>query len=77
MDASRAVTDTLAPGRWANDPASEIVQWGAQCGTAPNLYICGYIFGSNRYGDLSKAQQFLLLDAPTTVVEGVLLWFYV
>ena len=48
MDASRAVTDTLAPGRWANDPASEIVQWGAQCGTAPNLYICGYIFGSNR-----------------------------
>lgn len=76
MDASRAVTDTLAPGSWANDPATELTMWGAQCGTEPNLYICGYIFGSNEYGDNSKAQQFLLLDAPTTVVEGVLFWFY-
>lgn len=76
MDASRAVTDTLAPGSWANDPSTQLTQWGALCGETGATFPCGYIVGSNGYGDLSKAQQFLLLDAPTTVVEGVLYWFY-
>lgn len=76
MDASRAVTDTLAPGSWADDPNTQLTQWGALCGEDPNTFPCGYIVGSNGYGDISKAQQFLLLDAPTTIVEGVLFWFY-
>jgi len=76
MDATRAVTDTLAPGSWANDPNTQLTQWGALCGPAGATFPCGYIVGTNGYGDLSKAQQFLLLDAPTTIVEGVLFWFY-
>lgn len=74
-DASRAVTDTLYPGEWYNDPNTQLTQWGALCGAAPGT-PCGFIIGTNDFGDLSKVQQFLLLDYPTTVVEGLIFWFY-
>jgi len=74
--ADRAVTDTIAPGEWYNDPNTQLTQWGALCGTAPATFNCGYIIGTNGYGDKVKAQQFLLLDNPTTVVEGLIFWFY-
>jgi hypothetical protein len=75
-DASRAVTDTLAPGSWFYDQNTQLVRYGALCGTQPNEYNCGFILGSNEYGDKAKVQQFLLLDAPTTLIEGVIFWFY-
>jgi hypothetical protein len=75
IDASRAVTDTLSPGEWANDPNTQLFQYGALCPPDPGV-PCGYIIGTNGYGDLTKAQQYLLLDYPTTMVEGLIFWFY-
>lgn len=74
-DASRMVTDTIYPGNWINDPNTQLFQYGALCPPDPGV-PCGYIIGTNGYGDLSKAQQFLLLDFPTTMVEGLIFWFY-
>jgi hypothetical protein len=74
-DASRAVTDTIVPGSWFFDPNTQIFQYGALCGAAPGT-PCGFIMGSNGYDDKAKVQQFLLLDAPTTLIEGMIFWFY-
>lgn len=73
---NRAVTDTLAPGSWADDPNTQLTLWGALCGDVGSEFPCGYILGNNGYGDKAKAQQFLLSDPPTTLVEGILFWFY-
>jgi len=74
-DSFREVTDTIAPGNWYFDPNTQLTQWGALCPPDPGV-PCGYIVGTNGYGDLTKAQQFLLLDFPTTMVEGLIFWFY-
>jgi hypothetical protein len=72
----REVTDTLPPGSWYYDSGTQLTMWGALCGSEPNTFPCGYIVGTNGYGDLSKAQQFYLLEEPQAAIEGVLFWFY-
>jgi hypothetical protein len=74
LSLAKAVTDTIAPGFWANDPTAQLTLWGALCDEGGIEVPCGFIIGTNGYGDKAKAQQFLL-DEPT-VVEGVIYWFY-
>lgn len=74
LSLAKAVTDTVAPGSWANDPNSQLTRWGALCDEGGTQVSCGFIIGTNGYGDKAKVQQFLL-DEPT-IVEGVIYWFY-
>lgn len=74
--AAREVTDTLPPGNWYYDSNTQLTRWGALCGEQGAEYGCGYIIGTNGYGDKAKAQQFLLLENPSAVVEGLIFWFY-
>ena len=67
MDAARG-TDTIYSATLDN-PDTQLALYGV---VGPPDGPGGYIVGTNGYGDLSKAQQFLL-DAPT-LVEEVLLW---
>lgn len=77
LSQAKAVTDTVAPGDWANDPNTQLTQFGALCDDGSGGEVnCGYIVGTNGYGDKAKAQQFLLLDNTTALVEGVIFWFY-
>ena len=76
LTGNRAVTDTLAPGSWAQDPETQLTLWGALCGEVGAEIPCGFILGTNGYGDKAKAQQFLLDANPTTLIEGIIFWFY-
>lgn len=75
LSSSREVTDTIAPGSWANNPQTQIYRYFAVCWENEDE-TCGYIVGTNEFADRTKAQQFLLLDNPSTVVEGVIFWFF-
>lgn len=78
LGTNRAVTDTLAPGDWANDPNTQLFQYGALCAPAPGV-PCGYLLGTNTAVGAPTAtvsQRFDLLDYPTAIVEGLLFWFY-
>jgi hypothetical protein len=54
----RTPTDTLLPGALAS---GTLALYGAQGG--------GYLVGSNSYGDLAKAQEFILTGGPVYVEE--------
>lgn len=56
--------DTLLPGNWAN--ATQFANYGIT--GAP-----GYVVGVNGYGDISKAQAFIVMDPYS--IEGVMIWF--
>lgn len=73
---AKAVTDTMAAGAWFEDPNTQLTRFGALCGDEGAEFNCGFIVGTNGYGDQAKAQQFLLLDNTTAVVEGAIYWFY-
>jgi hypothetical protein len=78
LGTNRAVTDTLSPGDWANDPNTQLVQWGALCAPAPGV-PCGYLLGTSPAVGAPTAtvsQRFDLLDYPTAIVEGLIFWFY-
>lgn len=62
LEVSKTPTDTLIPASFATG--------------SPTLYKAaggGYVVGTNSYGDLAKAQQFLVTSAYN--VEGAVVWF--
>lgn len=60
---AKTPTDTIAPLTWGS--ATGYALYPAQGG--------GYVCGANGYGDLAKAQEFIV-DVPYNI-EGVMVWF--